>query len=240
MTHDEREEYEEADVPNYAPLEEISSTALAGALRKLPMLGDDMYLRMQAYNVSVVDHLLMQMEQDALQLEFAEDRVPGELLWMLSALTQMWFFSLYELLRTWRSRCWDLIKWGESGGLAQKLKSYAQTDGYTDVGKEIRAEQIKRVIDTPALIEDLRSALDATHITFTRLAHVRMSLAKHEVAGSKGRPARSPGYARLNKWCGSLEYELVRGQITYDVVCRRDIADALRADVLSDPPSKNR
>jgi hypothetical protein len=229
---------EQDSTPDYAQPNLVSSSALAASLDRLPMLGDDVYLRMQAFNVSVVDHLLMQTEHEALQTQFRNDRVRGDCLVMLSALTPMWFFSAYELLRTWRARCRDLITWADNGGLALKLKAYAQDEGFTDFGKEVRAEQVERVMNDPLLVEALRGALDVTHYTFTRLEHIRIALAKHEVANSKGAPAHSPGYGRMNRWCGSLEYELVRDGVTYDVVCRRDIADALRSTDTSNRPSK--
>lgn len=231
------EEYGD-DGPDYAALKDIHPNALAIGLCRLPLLGGDVYLRMQAQNVSMVDHLLMGMEQEALQREFAEDRVPGDLLMLLSALTQMWIFSVYELLRTWRGRTRDIIKWAESGGLAQKLKSYEQTGEYHDYGKELRAKEIKKAMEDPGHLDELRAALDVTMMTYTRLEHVRVSLAKHVVAKSNDQPAHAPGYARLNKWCGALQYELARGHVSYDVVCRRDIADALRTIDMSSRPSK--
>lgn len=226
------------DTPVYAAPEDIEPSALARSLCSLPILGDDVYLRMQAYNVSAVDHFLIGMEREALARYFHDDRVPPDLLQLLSALTQMWIFSAYELLRTWRSRARDIIKWAESGGLAQKLKSYERTTDDRDFGRRLRASQIKKAMDDPGYVELLRAALDVTHITFTRLEHVRVSLAKHEVAKSKGQPALYPGYGRLNTWCGALEYELARGRVSYDLLCRRDIADALRAVETSERPSK--
>ncbi len=226
------------DPPDYAESSEIHPTDLAMGLRSLPLLGSDLYLRMQAHDVSAVDHFIMSLEEQAQEQELQDDRVAPEHLMLLSALTQMWIFSVYELLRTWRARAKDLIKWSENGGLAKKLATYEKQSNPFHLANDLRAEEIKTVINDPTVVDQLRAALDITHILFTRLEHLRVSLAKHVVARSNDQPALSPGYARLNTWCGSLEYELARGMVTYDVICRRDIADALRSISTAERPTK--
>jgi len=59
----------------------------------------------------------------------------------------------------------------------------------------------------------------------------RMNLAKHCAPGKDGIMPRAPGYGRINRWCGSMDYELIDRDGYYITMNRRDIADALRACV---------
>ena len=77
---------------------------------RLHLLGDDPYLRMQAYNLSIVDQFIMQIESELLRSWFQEEqRSPADGMFV-SAQSQMWIFAAYELLRTWRERSKDVIK----------------------------------------------------------------------------------------------------------------------------------
>jgi hypothetical protein len=52
-------------------------------------------------------------------------------------------------------------------------------------------------------------------------------MAKHQVYGKAKSIALTPGYGRINKWCGPLEYELEAGQVIFGNISRRDIAEAI-------------
>ena len=84
-------------------------TPLAQALQSLPILGDDLYLRMQALNLGIVDEYLRQSERDLLSLYMREERTPTPEAVFVSAQSQLWIFGLYELLRTWRQRARELL-----------------------------------------------------------------------------------------------------------------------------------
>ncbi|TDG04016.1 hypothetical protein E1N52_32135 [Paraburkholderia guartelaensis] len=72
----------------------------------------------------------------------------------------------------------------------------------------------------------------------TRLEWVRVSLAKHEVSGNPKQAALMPGYARINNWCGSLDFELENGKYSMGYINRRDIADSIRKlDFTAEPPT---
>ena len=58
MEHDEYIE-DHNDQPDYRAPEEIASSELSQALSTLHLLGDDPYLRMQAYNLAVIDQFIM-------------------------------------------------------------------------------------------------------------------------------------------------------------------------------------
>jgi hypothetical protein len=66
----------------------------------IPMT-DDIYLGMQAQNIAVVDMtILRHFETQALEEFFSDDdRISQQTLSVLSALSQMWVFALYELRR---------------------------------------------------------------------------------------------------------------------------------------------
>ena len=140
----------------------------------------------------------------------------------------MWIFAAYELLRTWRQRTSDMIKWHDNSGLEIKLRSLEEDLGYQHFGRAYRAAQIKKVIDDPSMIFRIRNDRQRVHMLFTRLESLRVSLAKHEVRGRGGSVALVPGYGRINQWCGALDYELENGRYSMGYVNRRDIADDIR------------
>ena len=216
------------DGPPYKPASEIDHSALHEALCKLHLLGDDVYLRMQAFNLAIVDQFLTDLECQVLKKLVDDERTPGAEASFLSAQSQMWIFAAYELLRTWRARAREMIKWAESGGLEQKLAVYEKDEGYMHFGRECRAGQIKAVLADPDKVDAIRRDLKRTHILFARLEAIRVSLAKHEVRKKKGSVALRPGYGRINKWCGSLDYELEHGRYIMGEINRRDIADEIR------------
>ncbi len=118
------------DLPPYAPASSLDSSQLRRALTDLNLLGDDPFLRMQAFNLGMIDDWLIGLEQGVLKALAREDGTPLPEAAFLSAQSQMWLFAAYELIRTWRQRCRDMIKWSESGGLQPKLSELERTLGY--------------------------------------------------------------------------------------------------------------
>ena len=55
---------------------QANGKALAKALQALPVLDDDPYLRMQAFNLGLVDDFLMDVERQLLQEYIAIERTP--------------------------------------------------------------------------------------------------------------------------------------------------------------------
>jgi hypothetical protein len=207
------------------------------ALRSLSLLGDDPYLSMQVTNVAIVDDFLVQVEAQAAREHIKNDRVPIDQLTFLSAQTQMWLFAMYELLRTWRQRVSEALKLEENGGLQLKIDYLRQKDGPADFGSQVRARQLEVVRDDPAFVEKLRSDERRVHVIFRTIEALRVSIAKHEVAGIRNSIAFMPGYARLDLMTGSLRYELSMGTVIYDYVSRRGIADSIRAVLDRDAPT---
>lgn len=228
MAEDE-DNYEDFDRPQYERPEKIDPNDLRHALGTLALFDSDTFLGMQAYNLGAVDQFIMTLEYDVLKELIESDRTPAASAMFLSAQSQMWIFLAYEILRTWRQRVRDIQKWERSGGLKAKLEALSRDRGYLHVGREMRASQIKQVMENPELSGQIETDLRRAHIPFTRLEHLRVSLAKHEVRRKGGSVALRPGYGRINYMCGALDYELEIGQYSLGTMSRRDVADEIRA-----------
>lgn len=231
-TMDADDEYEPADDqddgPRYADIATLEGWEIPAALQGLTLFRDP-YLSMQAQNLAVVDHFLNDLERHVMKRLFLEDRTPIDDATFLNAQSQMWIFAAYEVMRTWRQRAKEIIKWHESGGLQMKLEALERDRGFIHDGDHRRAAIIREVIADPAIVQALRDDLKRTHIVFARMEYLRISLAKHEVPGKAKSLAVAPGYGRINQWCGALDYELGNGKYIMGYVNRRDIADDIRA-----------
>ena len=230
------DDYEE-DVPCYGPASSIESGALREALCGLSLLGDDPFLSGQAFNLAIVDEWLTQIEEDLLRQLLREDRTPMREALFVSAQSQMWIFAAYELLRTWRQRAENLRKLASNGGLELKLAALRKDMGFSHLGREIRAGQIEKVLEDPNRIQAMGDDLKRTYIPFARLEAIRVSLAKHEVRKRPSSVALHPGYGRINRWCGALDYEIEAGRTSLGTINRRDIAEEIRAFPSMDVPS---
>ena len=227
---------ERDDFPDYRDPADISAREFTRALGTLNLFNDP-YLRTQAFNLAIVDKFIMELEYEVLRKLNEEEHVPMEATF-LSAQTQMWIFAVYEILRTWRERAKEVVKLKENGGLKLKVDALRRDRGFRHFGRELRADQIEAVIDSPKIIDDIKVDLRFTHIPFVRIQHIRVALAKHEVGGRKKSIAYAPGHGRINQWCGSLEFELENDGAIMGQISRRDIADELRAlSDRSNPPS---
>jgi hypothetical protein len=224
--------------PTYLRSDQIGAMELSAALSALVLLGNDPFLRMQANNLSVVDHFIMDLEYETLRKLLDEERTPVPEVMFLSAQSQMWIFAAYELLRTWRQQAKEVLKWSRSGGLKTKLAVFEKDQGYTHVGRKLRATKLLAVLDNPSLVQQIHTDMRISHIPFRRTEFIRIALAKHEVAGEPNSVAYAPGYGRINQWCGSLDYQTEKSQVILGNISRRDIADELRAlNDRSNPPT---
>lgn len=231
MSDEDDEHYEDyiADQePSYRPHTEITPDELTSALRSLELLKGELYLGLQVENLTVIDQFIMGVEQHTLQEYIRTERTPPETIF-LNAQSQMWIFAAYELLRTWRARAKDVIKWAENGGLETKAAALEEDQGFLHASREMRAKQLREIAANPCVIETVKTDLRRAHIPFSRIEHLRVSLAKHEVRGRRNSVAYAPGYGRINMMNGSLQYQLENGPVILDTISRRDIADELRA-----------
>ena len=221
--------------------DKIDERGISSSLKKLHLLGDDMYLRSQATNLGIVDKFITDIEYKVLHELNEMERTPP-LTFFLSAQSQMWIFAAYELLRTWQQRAKEMVKWADNGGLEQKLAALMvreENDSYMHFGRENRIKQIESIINDPSLVLQIKDQLLHLHIPFVRLEYLRVSIAKHEVSGKEKSVARTPGYGRINSLCGSLEYDLENEYYSMGgYISRRDIADSIRClDFSKAPPN---
>jgi hypothetical protein len=227
----EIEDYEdhERDEPMPREPEEIGPEELDQALRGLTLLGDDPYLGMQATNVALVDGFLMPLESEARAYRFADEGIDIGSAVLLNALSQQWLFALYELLRTWRKRANDVLKWQANGGLELKAAALEEgKPGDLNLGREAFARALRRIIADSSATKEIEDDLARTHVLFRQLEFLRVALAKHEVSGRPNQFARAPGYARIDMWTGSMSYELSNDFVILDEVTRRSFADGIR------------
>jgi hypothetical protein len=224
------------DRPRYRSVVEIGPGDLVEALKTLAGFSENPFLVMQAGQLCMIDNLLNALEDEVMRHQFDDDP-PRDKIALLGALSPMWVYAAYELQRTWRQRCEEVIKLGESGGLDFKAVHLERELGYRHYDRELRAEQLRDAQQRPELVEQMRVDLRRTEMGFTTLEFIRVALAKHEVSkrGSKKPIAFAPGIARPNRYCGSMEYEMSNGGAIIGNVTRRDIAETIR----SIPEAKN-
>lgn len=222
MDEDDYQDDDRLHPPEFGPGD------LTRALAGLTMLGDDPYLSMQASNVGAIDNFLNGLEDQVLQ-EFGEEDGTPTTAFFLQAQTQMWIFALYELVRTWRARAQDMINWSDNKRLDQKIAEYRAPLPYTHHGRQMFAKRLERLKEQPELVQALRDDLLRTEQPFTWMEVLRMTLAKHEVAKVKGSIAFAPGYGRIDRFTGSIQYEISNDFAIFDVVSRRQIANSFRA-----------
>jgi hypothetical protein len=205
------------------------------ALQNLPLLGDDLYLRMQAMNLGIVDEYLRQIESELLRAYMAEEKTPFPEAVFVSAQSQLWIFGLYELLRTWRQRSTELL------AFAQELASVPpdQREDWLDARRSKlagRSAQLpesdsmhwgpfQAVADDPDRADAIRTALDSTEMVFRRIESLRVQLAKHEMPRVKGSRAMAPGYGRIDSSTGSITWQVSLTQYEVDMVSRQRISD---------------
>ncbi|WP_423379865.1 hypothetical protein [Burkholderia sp. LMG 32019] len=241
MSDENFDEYDEPDVgPRYEAPESIDANRLVVALQQLHLVKDDPYMRSQAHNLAIVDQFLMSLEYNVLRELHERERTPPNT-YFLSAQSQMWIFAAYELLRTWQQRARDFVKWADSGGFRDKLRSLKEKgDGYRHFGREIRIRQLEAAAADPiATKKILTDQIAHLHIPYTRLEWIRVSIAKHEISGKNKDAAFTPGYGRINSECGAIDYELENGVYSMGYINRRDIADSIRKlDFSRTPPSE--
>ena len=209
---------------------------LAGAITKLPLIRADMYLRMQATNLSVVDMFIRGLEEQLLAEYLAIERTPTESAFFVSSLSQLWFFGVYELFRTWRQRAKEIAEFAREildcdegdreACIARRRELVESGSSLLESGLSRRWNGYDAVIEDPAeSIAQLSGALDRVEILYRRLEALRVHLAKHEVPKQIGSEAMAPGYGRIDGATGSMAYQVLLGGDEIDIVSRRGLAD---------------
>jgi hypothetical protein len=197
--------------------------SFAELLWKLPLF-DDLFLSMQGQNVMLVDLYLRDLERDLLRELIEIERTPFPATLIVSALSQMWIFAVYELLRTWRQRVKDLKR--------DAQKPAVQQAGHSKLAGMYYQGQLAHLRKKPAYAKELDRAVNLMEPLFRRIEALRMNLAKHEVPKLHGVPAMAPGYGRIDGMTGSISWQVDLGNNWVDLVSRRSLADQLKTLVV--------
>lgn len=218
-------------------------TQLRHTLSGLPLLGDDLYLRLQATNLGLVDDFLSELESSLRAEYFQEDRTPLPSAAFLSALSQLWIFGVYELLRTWRQRAREAIALADqlqgltlgerTSRLEKERERIRETSPYGDDLHDGRWSIVTRIDTEPTFVDTIRAAYDKSEWLFRRLEALRVHLGKHEVPKQKRVPALWPGYGRIDPENGSIYYQFLTRPPQVDVLSRRDVGEMCR-DLITD------
>ncbi len=223
------ESLEHDDVP-YESWDKLDFSIITMGMKRLPFFKDDLYLGMQAMNVGIVDSVITEQEYALLRKWFEIERTPTEMALAVSALSQMWIYGLYEVLRMWRDRRFQFEKLRQCGGIDPKVESMVD-DESLNLTVEVRKRQLLRYKDDGDYRAEIDRAWGRIEPVYRMTELFRMNLAKHCAPGKDGVVPRAPGYGRINTWCGALDYELVEKNGDYSILNRRNIADVLRAVV---------
>jgi hypothetical protein len=216
--------------------EEHKEIRIRDVLVSLPVF-DDLYLRMQAMNIDLVDAYLEDMELNLLKEYMEIERTPLESAVTVSAFSQLWVFGLYELLRTWRQRASEVYSFADDLRPLDKSsrksliaeKKHKIKEATASGGAEfIYWRPYEKVAKDDAFVESIRKAVDQSERLFRRIEALRMSIAKHEVPKAKGSFAVAPGYGRIDMTNGSIYWQIVLQGNEVDLISRRSLADGCR------------
>lgn len=216
------------EIPSFAAPSTINIHAFTDGLGSLTLFSDNPNFTIQAFNLAMVDKFIMDLEIAGLQEQNETEKTPESAIF-LSAQTQLWLFGLYEILRTWRQRARDLVQWSENNGLDKVNATFQEDVGYKHFGRELRVAELQMVKANPDIVRNLQNDLKRTQMLFSMLETIRVNIAKHEHRKKKNSAPYMPQYARLNRWCGSLDYELGNDYAVIGYMNRRNFADRIRS-----------
>ncbi len=221
--------------PPYPDFENIDFSLIHTNLRSL-VFADDVFLNMQAMNIAVIDKLITAKEYELLEELNEIERTPLDSMMLVSALSQMWIFALYEFLRTWGSRVANFQKQHANGQLASYIeRTRALGDSFNTMAR-VLSRQASAVYEDPSLLEHFEKQQSALARVDELLDILRINLGKHEAPEKRNSISPSPGYGRINSFCGAVDFELLGPKLDSVVANRRDVAEELRNLQL---PSRN-
>ncbi|EMJ98761.1 MULTISPECIES: hypothetical protein [unclassified Leptospira] len=210
------------DKLRYLAPNKIDPKKIHSAFQKL-ILFDNAFLNMQAMNVAATDQLIMNWEYSLLHDYIRSDSTPLESVILISALSQMWIFGTYELLRTWRQQIREHLD-------PKSNKFYANAETDQNLSEAYWLKNREKFKDA-SFAKKAKNQYDKMEPIFRCIEDIRVNLAKHEAPKSDKFKPRAPGYGRININCGSLDYEIMDRNGNYSFINRRDIADMLRDSI---------
>ena len=200
-------------------------------------LCDDLWLGMQARNIAIVDFTVLRgIESEAAQAFVERERTPTDILVPLSALSQMWIFSVYEFLRTWRQRAKQIIEAaekvtavdeeGRTTALNEIVKSAKEKERMVKSAPTWHSLHLAQITDC-AFIASVREFWEYSEPIFREAEALRVTLAKHEIPKTKGLVAEAPGYGRMDLFTGSMYWFVTLKDDSQVQIDRRRLANAL-------------
>jgi hypothetical protein len=202
----------------------------------LPLF-DDLFLGMQARNIAAVDAHLRAMEREAHAEYLRTDRLPLPQVMLVSAISQMWVFAAYELLRTWRQWVTELLRYFTELEQATSSEARAATFQRRNTTRKDRKsgsvdassfeDSFERIETDSAFAASLREARDTIESAYRRFESLRVTLAKHEVPKGRGVRAFAPGYARMDMMTGGLYWIVEDKAGNSDLIRRHELAEEL-------------
>lgn len=217
---------------------EDQSASLIKAVQSLPLMDDDPYLYMQVMNLGVVDDFLVDLERQLLSDYMKTDSTPLPDGIFISAISQMWIFAVYELLRTWRQRCRELFEFEEKFGklsgskreayITAKKEKLKSSSPYSNDREPFRWRALKQAINDRGFVSNVRKAFDSSESCFRKIEALRMHLAKHEMPKAPGSSTMVGGSGRIDMMNGSFYWQVFLGGNEVDIISRRDIAASCR------------
>lgn len=211
-------------------------------LTSLPLF-DNIFLRMHALNIAIVDDYLEHMEKNLLEEYIEKETTPIPTATLVSALSQMWIFALYELLRTWKQMVSELLAYNEAiSGIRgdpefkrkkEKLGGPKKAKFYRPAVSEKIEEAFynkgfRRIETDESFANILKQSLDMVMEAFRSIADLRVTLAKHEIPGARGVRAFATGYSRIDMETGSMYWLIEKKDGSSEIISRRSLADIIR------------
>ena len=195
---DENFDIEEHDEIPYKGWNDLDFSVITMGMKHLPFFKDDLYLGMQAMNVGIVDSVVTEQEYALLREWFEIEKTPTEMALAVSAMSQMWIYGLYEVLRMWRDRRFEFDKLHKNGGIDLKVTSMSEDDPI-NLTIEVRKKQLMRYKNESDYRKEIDDAWAKIEPVYRMTELFRMNLAKHCAPGKNGTIPRAPGYGRINK-----------------------------------------
>jgi len=212
----------------YTPIDQIDFSIITMGWRRLTLLEDDLYLGMQGMNIGMTDAVITQWE-DSLLREYIEiEKTPTESALRVSAFSQMWLITAYEVMRLWRDRLYKYRKWYLNGGIDQVIENLSDDDPL-NMTVIVRKRQLELYRNKLEYRKRSDSEWDLFEPIFRMIELLRMNLAKHAAPGKDSVMPRAPGYGRINMMCGAMDYEVIDKDNNYYTLNRRDVAEQLRS-----------
>lgn len=218
----------ETDPPRRLELEHV--------LHDLPGMRSP-YLATQATSIGVVDRYIESMEGELLKAYMVDERTPKWTI-LVVALSQMWIFSLYELLRTWRQMANELSKYAHdletlNGAarverIARERERIEKVQSHVSIPDRSYDACFEAVEMDPTFGQRVAAAVESTDGVFREVETIRVTMAKHEVPKTKGMRAQGAGYGRIDLSSGSIYWMVVLKDGSSTIISRRSIADRLR------------